>query len=90
MLPDGETNGTAGTSQAQRILLKSRLAYHLRCLPDDVTDPEMTALERLALVRDRARRIREIRMELAAATATIPGGAPCIHFFFPCLAPTKR
>jgi hypothetical protein len=44
-----------------RLLLESRLRYHLRCLREDATDPEMTSLERLALIRDRARRMREIR-----------------------------
>jgi len=48
-------------------LLESRLRYHLRCLREDATDPEMTSLERLALVRERARRIREIRRELGAS-----------------------
>ena len=45
-------------------VLRSRLGYHLRCLREDATDPEMTSLERLALVRDRGTRIREIRREL--------------------------
>jgi hypothetical protein len=48
-------------------LLASRLAYHLRCLREDATEPAMSALERLALVRDRVERIREIRGELEAA-----------------------
>ncbi len=43
---------------------ESRLAYHLACLRQDATDPERSTLERLALVRDRGRRIREIRNEL--------------------------
>jgi len=51
-------------AQESRVLLESRLAYHLRCLREDATDPELTDLERLALVRDRARRIREIRQTL--------------------------
>ena len=46
--------------------LKSRLAYHLHRLGEDATDPELLAVERLALVRDRARRIRAIRAELKA------------------------
>ncbi len=45
-------------------VLRSRLAYHLRCLEEDATDPELSQLERLALVRDRARRIREVQVEL--------------------------
>ncbi|MGD0265791.1 MAG: hypothetical protein ABSD47_12685 [Candidatus Methylomirabilota bacterium] len=53
----------------KRALLESRLTYHLRCLREDATDPELTALERLALVRDRAARIREIRWELEGVKA---------------------
>jgi len=49
--------------QENRALLESPLTYHLRCLREDATDPEMTCLERLALVRDRVGRIREIREE---------------------------
>ncbi len=45
-------------------LLASRLAYHLRCLREDATDPEISTLERLGLVRERAVRIREIRRDL--------------------------
>ena len=47
--------------------LELRRLYHLRCVGEDATDPEMTNVEPLALVRDRARRIREIRRELEAA-----------------------
>ncbi len=47
--------------QENSTILHSRLAYHLRCLREDATDPAMTSLERLALVRDRTARIREIR-----------------------------
>lgn len=53
--------------QKERALLESRLAYHLRCVREDATDPATTTLERLALVRDRVRWIREIRRELVAA-----------------------
>jgi hypothetical protein len=53
-------------------MLQGRLAYHLRCLREDATDPELTALERLALVRDRAGRIREIRRKLEAARLIKP------------------
>lgn len=49
-----------------RVLLVSRLAYHLACLREDATDPARSSLERLALVRDRAGRIREIRNEMEA------------------------
>ncbi len=45
-------------------LLPSRLAYHLCCLAEDATDPELSSLEHLALVWDRAARIREIRRNL--------------------------
>jgi hypothetical protein len=51
MMSGGGRDGTAARS-----LLESRIAYHLRCLREDATDPAMTALERLALVRDRAPR----------------------------------
>jgi hypothetical protein len=36
--------------QKERALLESRLAYHLRCVREDATDPATTTLERLALV----------------------------------------
>lgn len=62
-----DANRTASTSDAHYMLLESRLAYHLRCLQEDATDPTMTNLERLALVWDRTARIREIRRELEAA-----------------------
>jgi hypothetical protein len=42
---------------------RSRLASHLRCLEEDATNSELSQLDRLALVRDRARRIREIEAE---------------------------
>ncbi|MFI5342399.1 MAG: hypothetical protein ACHQ7N_21515 [Candidatus Methylomirabilales bacterium] len=57
----------ASLDSPRRALLSSRLAYHHRCLPEDATDPDLTALERLALVRERARRMREIRNELECA-----------------------
>jgi len=57
-------------STNRRKLLESPLAYHLRCLREDPTDLEMKSWERLALVRDRAARIREIRQELEAAKVT--------------------
>ncbi len=50
-------------------LLASRLRYHYRCLREDATDPDMTSVERLALVRDRAKRIREIQRELERTTS---------------------
>ncbi len=53
--------------ESDRALLASRLAYHLRCLHEEATDPETTSLERLVLVRERARRMREIRNELECA-----------------------
>ena len=58
----------AGMSVKERPFVESRLTYHLRCLREDATDPELTSLERLALVRDRAGRIQEIprKMETAA------------------------
>ncbi len=62
----------AGKDRDARTFLKSRLAYHLRALRQDATDPAMTNLERLALVRERVARVREIRRALAATT-----GNPC-------------
>lgn len=58
-----------GNSRKNGALLESRLAYHLRCVREDATDPATTTLERLTLVRDRVRWIREIRRELVAAKA---------------------
>jgi hypothetical protein len=54
---------------ASRILLESRLPYHHRCLREDATDPTLSPLERLALVRERTRRVREIRGTLRARLA---------------------
>jgi hypothetical protein len=62
----GSTKGKR-RSQKERALLESRPAYHLRCVREDATDPATTTLERLTLVRDRVRWIREIRRELVAA-----------------------
>ena len=42
----------------------SRLAYHLRCLAEDGTDPALPRAERLAPVPERAARVREIRRDL--------------------------
>ncbi len=50
----------------QRMLLESRLRYHHRCLREDTTNPDLTTLERLTLVRDRVARMREIERELEA------------------------
>ena len=47
-------------------LLESRLAYHLRCLAEGATDPDLPRAERLALVRERGMQIRGIRRKLAA------------------------
>jgi hypothetical protein len=51
-------------------MLQGRLAYHLACLREDTTDPELITPERLALIRDRARRMREIRETLRARLAS--------------------
>lgn len=48
----------------ERFPLRSRLVHHLRCLQEDATDPELSQLERLALLWDRARRVGEIKVEL--------------------------
>ncbi len=61
-----EPDRADSTPQAQRRLLKSRLAYHHRCLREDATDPDLTSVERLALVLDRAKWVREIQRELDA------------------------
>jgi hypothetical protein len=60
---------TEGSQQAEEdaSLFKSRLAYHLRCLAEAATDPDMSSVERLAVVRGRAKKIREIRHMLTAA-----------------------
>jgi predicted alternative tryptophan synthase beta-subunit len=52
------------TRQENRAPLESRLAYHLGCLRGHATDPAMSRLEWLGLVRNRAREIREIREEV--------------------------
>jgi len=66
--------------QVQRILLESRLRCYLRRLRDDATDPNMSAKEGLALVRDPAVRVREIRRELEAAKWEPEGiGLACIR-----------
>ena len=44
--------------------LASPPACHLRCLDEDVTDPELSSVERLAPVREWVVRIREIRARL--------------------------
>ena len=40
-------------------LLDSRFANHLACLREDATDPDLSCMERLALVRERARQVRK-------------------------------
>ncbi len=55
-----EPDRTASTRQAQRLLLQSRLRHHRRCLQEDASNPELTPLKRLALVRNRVTRMREI------------------------------
>jgi len=69
MPPGDDADSPTSTSQAHRILLESRLLYHLRCLREDATDPTLSPLERLALVRERTRRVREIRGTLRARLA---------------------
>ena len=60
--------------EADASLLASQLVYHLRCLVEDATDPDLPRAERLALVRKRARRIREIRRETPATVGGRRGG----------------
>lgn len=52
----------------RRSLLESRPTYHLRCLHENATDPDL--LERLALVRDPPKGIREFRRELKCVKLT--------------------
>jgi hypothetical protein len=75
----GSFNFTKGAEHGNAENLESRLSYHLRCLREDATDPELTGLERLALVRDRARWIREIRqeMDLVKVAVAEAGDARC-------------
>jgi hypothetical protein len=63
-------NCQATSVPSPQSLLESRLAYHLRCSAEDAIDPELPSVERLALVPDRARRMREIRRELVALART--------------------
>ncbi len=58
----------------KRILLKSRLRYHHRCLCEDATNPDLTALERLTLVRGRVARTQEIARELDGTAVTDSSG----------------
>jgi hypothetical protein len=55
----------------ERAHLAFPLAFHLRCPREDVTDPNLSSLERLALVRERVAGVREIRRALAAMTADL-------------------
>ncbi len=71
-----ELGRLTSTPQAGRLRLESRLRYHLRCLREDATDPALTSVERLALVRDRAKRIREIQRELEMVGGADPEGVP--------------
>ncbi len=47
-----------------RVLLASHLPYHSRCLREDATNPDLTVLNRLTLVRGRIARMREIEREM--------------------------
>jgi len=58
--------------------LQSRLAYHLRCLAEDATDPDLSGVERLVLLQDRTKKIREIR-HMLAATADSYRTSPNAH-----------
>ncbi len=55
---------TTSQDNTERILLESRLRSHLRCPEEDATNPDLSQLDRLALVRERAKRIREIEAKL--------------------------
>jgi hypothetical protein len=61
------TAATGGAADWDELaVLGSRLADQLACLQEDARDPERSSQERLALVRDRAQRIRGIRKALRA------------------------
>ncbi len=64
-----ESDRTGSTPQARRFVLESRLRYHHGCLREDATDPDLTSVQRLTLVRRRVARMREIERELKG-TAT--------------------
>jgi hypothetical protein len=51
---------------ANRPPLEFCLHYHLRCMREDATDPVLTALDRVTLVRGREERVRGIELESAA------------------------
>jgi hypothetical protein len=51
-------------------MLESRLAYQLRCLQQEATNPELGSLDRLAVVWDGAKGIEEKREKLPAAERT--------------------
>lgn len=59
-------NGSTKAAPLRQSLLESHPTCHHCCLREAETDPKLSSVERLALVRERARRIREIRRELAA------------------------
>ncbi len=50
-------------SPERHFVLQSRLTHYLRFRREDATDSATTSVERLALVRDRMARIREVRRE---------------------------
>lgn len=83
------TTGRHACYRGELAALESRLAYHLRCLREDATNQDMSALERLALVRDHARRIREFRAgsgsheenrQIDGLKTPLRGSAPCTRF----------
>ena len=59
-----KTKAMAAQKQQWVALLHSCRAYRIRCLAEDATGPDLSSAERLALVRGRATRIREIRRDL--------------------------
>jgi len=60
----GNHNNGRTATRSEACSLETRLAHHLRCLREDATDPYIPPLGRLALVRDRAARNREIQRKL--------------------------
>jgi hypothetical protein len=70
-------NKVALHTDTNHALVEARLASHLPCLREDTTNPVPPAVERLASVRDRAKRIGEIRERLPGreSEARWDGGA---------------
>ena len=66
--PDPWPSAYCLPERANHRMHASRLAFHPHCLAEDATDPALSSIERLAMVRDRARKMREIRIPIEAVT----------------------